>query len=334
MGAIAPTTRARPLSPREAGHGPFPAAAHAVIVDTPTEPAMSLMLTDPPPLSADGQIGFNGLVFGNGTPYLIAETGITGWEDLPGFDTADAPRSGDHGSWPGPRYAQPRVVTATVWLNPASKADTSALGALRAATPLDATEQWLAVQLHGETLISPVRVNQRVVPTDRQLALYGVAKASLQFIATDPRRYTPAVQAAASTVPQPESGLVWPLTWPLAWGAPGSTGNVQVTNAGNTATHPVITFTGPCVNPQLSNVTTGQLIGYNLALAASDVLTVDTGTGQVLLNGNANRRYTAMPGAALEEAFTLPAGVSSLAFRPTSGSLPASVKVAWRSAYL
>jgi hypothetical protein len=292
------------------------------------------MLTDPPPLAADGQIGFNGLVLGDGTPYLIAETGITGWEDLPGFDTADAPRSGDHGSWPGPRYAQPRVVTATVWLNPASSGDTSALKALRAATALDASESWLSVQLHGETLICPARVNQRLVPTDRQLALYGVAKATLQFIATDPRRYTAHVLTSASTVYQPESGLVWPLTWPLSWGAPGSTGDVQVTNTGNAATHPVITFTGPCVNPQLSNVTTGQQIAYNLPLAASDVLTVDTGTGQVLLNGSANRRYTAMPNATLEEAFTLPPGTNVLAFRPTSGSTPSSVSVAWRSAYI
>ena len=295
---------------------------------------MSVMLTDPPALTADGQIGYNGLVFGSGTSYIIAETGITGWEDLPGFDTADSPRSGDHGSWPGPRYAQPRVIGATVWLAPATRDDTSAITALRGATGIDLNEQWLTVQLHGETLISPVRINQRVIPTDRQFALYGVAKASLQFIATDPRRYTPQLQTTATSGPQPETGLVWPLTWPLTWGTPGSSGNLQVTNIGNAATHPVITFTGPCQNPQLANTGTGQTIGYSLTLAATDVLTVDTGSGEVLLNGAADRRYTALPNAALEEAFVLPPGSTTFAFRPTTGTSAASVQIAWRSAYM
>ena len=295
---------------------------------------MSVMLTDPPALNADGQIGYNGLVFGAGTSYVIAETGITGWEDLPGFDTADSPRSGDHGSWPGPRYAQPRVVTATVWLAPSTRTDTSAITALRGATGIDLAERWLTVQLHGETLISAVRVNQRVIPTDRQFALYGVAKASIQFIATDPRRYTLTLQTLSTSVPQPETGIVWPLTWPLSWGTAGSSGNLQVANAGNAATHPVVTFTGPCTNPQLVNVATGQMLGYTLNLAASDVLTVDTGSGQVLLNGAADRRYTAMPNATLEEAFVLPPGSTTLAFRPQTGAPPASAKVAWRSAYM
>ncbi|MEY9862878.1 hypothetical protein ABH935_008526 [Catenulispora sp. GAS73] len=295
---------------------------------------MSVMLTDPPALTADGQIGYNGLVFGSGTSYVIAETGITGWEDLPGFDTADSPRSGDHGSWPGPRYAQPRVITATVWLAPATRTDTSAITALRGATGIDLDEQWLTVQLHGETLISAVRINQRAIPTDRQFALYGVAKASVQFIATDPRRYTLTLQTLATSVPQPETGIVWPLTWPLSWGTAGSSGNLQVTNAGNAATHPVVTFTGPCTDPQLANVDTGQMIGYNLVLAATDVLTVDTGSGQVLLNGAADRRYAAMPNATLEEAFVLPPGSTTLAFRPSAGAPPASAKVAWRSAYM
>lgn len=295
---------------------------------------MSVMLTDPPALNADGQIGYNGLVFGAGTSYVIAETGITGWEDLPGFDTADSPRSGDHGSWPGPRYAQPRVVTATVWLAPSTRTDTSAITALRGATGIDLDERWLTVQLHGETLISAVRVNQRVIPTDRQFALYGVAKASIQFIATDPRRYTLTLQTLSTSVPQPETGIVWPLTWPLSWGTAGSSGNLQVANAGNAATHPVVTFTGPCTNPQLVNVATGQMLGYTLNLAASDVLTVDTGSGQVLLNGAADRRYTAMPNATLEEAFVLPPGSTTLAFRPQTGAPPASAKVAWRSAYM
>jgi hypothetical protein len=295
---------------------------------------MSVMLTDPPALNADGQIGYNGLVFGSGTSYVIAETGITGWEDLPGFDTADSPRSGDHGSWPGPRYAQPRVITATVWLAPSIRTDTSVITALRGATGIDLDERWLTVQLHGETLISAVRINQRAIPTDRQFALYGVAKASVQFIATDPRRYTLTLQTLSTSVPQPETGIVWPLTWPLAWGTAGSSGNLQVTNGGNAATHPVVTFTGPCTDPQLANVDTGQMIGYDLILAATDVLTVDTGSGQVLLNGAADRRYTAMPNATLEEAFVLPPGSTTLAFRPSAGAPPASARVAWRSAYM
>lgn len=292
-------------------------------------------LPDPPALGTDGQIGWGGLVFGDGTPYLIAETGITGWEDLPDFDTGDTPRTADHGLWPGARYAQARVVTATLWLAPTTGAAVAAaLAALRAATALTDAEQWLTVQLHGETLAVAARMSQRAIPTDRQFLLSGTAKATLQWVATDPRRYLPATQSAATGMPQPESGLLWPLTWPLNWATQGVTGNLQLLNAGNVATHPVITFTGPCTNPQLNNPVTGAVLGYGITLAATDTLTVDTNTGQVLLNNTANRRYTALPGSAPEESFTLPPGSTTLSYRPGSGQSPTSMTVAWRSALL
>jgi hypothetical protein len=303
----------------------------------PTTPVSgsTATLPDPPPLAADGQLGWGGLVFGDGTPYVIADDGLTGWEDLPDFDTADSPRTADHGSWPGARYAQSKVVTATVWIVPDSPgAAPAAISALRAATAFSDTEQWLTVRLHGETLAVAARMNQRVIPTDRQFGLFGTAKATLQWVATDPRRYVPAASSAATGLPQADSGISWNLTWPLTWGPAGVTGNLQLTNSGNAAAHPVLTFTGPCANPQVTNPVTGALLGYAISLGPADTLTVDTSVGQVVLNGTASRRYAAMPNSSPEELFTLPPGTTTLSFRPSSGSPPSAFAATWRSAYL
>lgn len=288
-------------------------------------------------ITVDGQVQWADLLMGPGTGYWIAAEGITGWEELPALDTSDADRPVGHGGWPGSQWAQPRTVTAQVWFAPASGAGPgevlASLRALRAATAVRDEEQWLAVRLHGETLAVRARVTQRVVPTDRQFLTSRLAKLTIQWKASAPRRYEAAQRRGTVHLPQPEPGLSWPLTWPLDWGAPLSLGDLAVDNTGSAPAHPLITFVGPCTRPRLANRTTGDWLEYVLTLAQDDVLEVDTAEGTVLFNGTASRRHTAASGSAPEEAFTLPPGTSHLAFRADSGDAQlATATVTWRSA--
>ncbi|MGD9485025.1 phage tail protein [Streptomyces sp. TRM70308] len=294
-------------------------------------------------ITQDGQIQWAGVLFGPGTPYQVDMKGVTGWDDLPELETGDVARPDQHGAWPGARWAKPRTVSATVWLLPPSREEArGTMRGFRAATTPDGGERWLAVRLHGETLACRARVSRRVVPQDRSYVLQGAAKAEVQWVATDPRRFGTREQRATARLPLPEDGLRWAddpgaggLAWPLDWGTAGSTGAVTAVNAGEAAAHPVLEFRGPLRRPALTRLADGLRLQYDIALAAGDVLTVDTHSGTVVLNGTASRLYTATPRSAPEQLFRLEPGATALVFRSadTTPSPEASVTVRWRDAH-
>lgn len=285
-------------------------------------------------ITRDGQVQWAGLLMGPGTPYRIDSNGLTGWEDIPDFDTSDADRPTAHGTWPGSRYAKPRKVSGQVWITPdaAGAATVQTVRALRQALSLSDDERWLSVRLHGEVLAVRARVNQRVVPVDRTYALQGVARAAVQWQADDPRRYAVAEQSVITGPPQPEPGLTWPLTWPLDFGESSVTGDVTALNDGSAPTLPVITFRGPCTTPSVTEQVSGRRLRYNITLADTDVLTVDTAAGTVTLNGTTSRLDTAAADSGPEELFTFDPGTAQLSFRPDASGAGASMTVRWRSA--
>ncbi|EGJ76177.1 hypothetical protein STTU_3388 [Streptomyces sp. Tu6071] len=293
-------------------------------------------------ITRDGQLQFGGLLLGEGTPYPVDRSGLTGWDDLPELDLGDVLRPDQHGAWPGDRWAQSRLVGATLWLAPpAGTAPLAHARTLRAATGPDGGERWLAVRLLGETLAVRARVSRRVVPQDRGYATQGVAKLSLQWTATDPRRYGIALHEATTGLPSAEAGLSWDdangphLSWPLDWGSSGAAGSLTALNDGSAAVRPLVEFHGPVQRPSLTRLSDGRQLQYGIALGAGDVLTVDTQAGTVLLNGTASRLYTATPDSAPEQLFQLDPGTTDLAFRAddTTPDPAARVTVRWRDGH-
>jgi len=296
-------------------------------------------------ITRDGQIQWAGLLMGPGTPYEIDRTGITGWDDLPVLDTGDISRPDQHGAWPGSRWAQPRLIGASVWLLPQTAQQAlGVMSAFRAATGADGGEQWLAVRLHGETLAVRARVSRRVVPQDRSFMLHGASRTSLQWTATDPRRFGAVLREARASLPVAEPGLDWPdvpaiagtgLQWPLEWGTTGTAGTCTAVNGGGAAAHPVIEFRGPARRPTLTRLSDGRQLQYDIVLGPQDVLTVDTESGTVLLNATASRLYTAAPDSVPEQLFDLPPGSTELAFRADDATPDprASVTLRWRDAH-
>ncbi|MEV7673407.1 phage tail protein [Streptomyces sp. NPDC088752] len=283
-------------------------------------------------ITQDGQMQWAGLLIGPGTPFTVDKSGLSGWEDLPEYDSSDADRPTSHGAWPGSRYAKPRKVGGTIVLTPENGGAVDAVRALRQALALLDEERWLTVRLHGELLTVRARIAQRVVPADQGFATQGSSRMSVQWLATDPRRYLVNEQIATTTPPQPESGLTWPLVWTLSWGQAKSTGDAVVENTGSAPVHPVIVFRGPCSMPTVTERVSRRRLRYAIDLTSGDELTIDTRAGTVMLNNSASRLHTAMADSTPEELFVVDPGRSELSFRPEEGTADALMTVRWRSA--
>ncbi|MET7616956.1 hypothetical protein [Streptomyces sp. NPDC005408] len=282
------------------------------------------------------------LLLGPGTPFRWRT--LSGWEDLPALDSGSINRSDAHGSYPGRLLAQPRTITCDEVIVRAPAATIGAtVRTLNAATTVVEDEQPLVVWLDDRgPLLAYARVVRRAVPVGLGYRLGTITGAAIQWEASDPRRYSLAEQQVETRLPMAEPGLDFHLDpgperldFPLDFGAPGSTGTVVARNEGDAAAHPVITFRGPVALPSLTDLGTGDVLEYDIELAADDTLLVDTAAGTVQLNRTASRLYTATARSVPENTFTLAPGTALLSFRAAPGSADprASCSVRWRSAY-
>ncbi|MBP0456255.1 phage distal tail protein [Streptomyces montanisoli] len=282
-----------------------------------------------------GHVQYGELLLGPGTPYRWQS--ITGWEELPALDSGTVPRAGAHGAFPGLLLAQSRTIGLDGLIVRAPRATIGAVvGALNAGTvPVVDELPFVAWLDERGPLLAYARAVKRAIPVGKAYRVGVIVGGAVQWEATDPRRYELTERTATAGLPTDEQGLAWPLAWPLAFGTPGSTGNLVATPTGDALTHPVIEFRGPVTRPSLTNVTTGDVLEYDVPLARGDVLTVDTRAGTVTLNGTASRLFTATSRSVPEQTFTLPPGSTPLIFRAAPGSSDpsASVVVRYRSAY-
>ncbi|MFI6443831.1 phage distal tail protein [Kitasatospora sp. NPDC050543] len=279
------------------------------------------------------------------TPYRWRT--VTGWEETPALDSGNAMRAQQHGGWPGRLLAQTRTVTIEgLMLRAAAGQIGAAVRTLNAACTIAQDEAPLVIWLddRGPLLVN-ARLIRRFIPPDLSWQQGYAAGGALQFQATDPRRYALAEQSLSTALPAPESGLAWgtptetgldwgsPTETGLAWGTTGSTGDMTVTNSGDAEAHPVIELRGPVTTPTVTTGT-GLRLEYDITLAATDTLVIDTWAGTVLLGGQ-SRIATATIRSAPENAFTLPPGTSTLSFRSAPGSTDpgALATLRWRSAY-
>ncbi|MCA1219886.1 phage tail family protein [Streptomyces sp. 8L] len=282
-----------------------------------------------------GHVQYGDFLMGPGTPYRWQS--LTGWEDLPGLDSGTVLRADAHGAFPGQLLAQTRTVVLDGLIIRARRDSIgAAIAAVSTATvPVDDELPLVAWLDERGPLLVRARATRRAIPVGRGYRAGTITGGAIQWEATDPRRYEMVERTAAGGLPVAEPGLAWPLAWPLSFGTPGSTGALTAANDGNAPTHPVIEFRGPVARPSLTNVSSGDVLEYDLPLTARDVLTVDTSAGTVVLNGTASRIYTATARSVPEQTFTFPPGPTPLIFRAAPGSSDpsSSATVRYRSAY-
>jgi hypothetical protein len=287
-------------------------------------------------ITSDFQMQFGTLLLGAGTPYEIdAESGLVGWDDLPGMDTADVPRPSAPGDYAGTVYPQGRIVTCQLSVHGDGPGHAANIAALRAATTAAlSVETPLAVRLAGQVTYISAKCLQRSIPTGVNYAAGATPKAVLQFKATDPRRYVTSLTSVSTAPPTSSGGVTWPITWPVTWSTLGSGGGVSVVNTGDFDTPPVITIRGPLTTPFVVRQDTSDVLEFNTTLAASDTIVVDVLAETVTLNGTTTMSLLTDRSAPVSS-FRMPPGTTGLLLREAAGPDPtASMTVAYRSAYL
>lgn len=283
------------------------------------------------PITTNYQFKFGSFAFGAGTPFAILE--VDGLESLADLRTQDDNQGYNDGMYSGRDFLSGRTLTFTI--------NTFAGNGLSAQQNYNLLQQALVPQTSGTTalnfLLSPtdteMLINARV-RTRRTLIdpeyTYGFIRSQITMFCPDPRYYT-ATATTASLSPQQPLGRTYDKTYNITYGG-GSIGSSKaIVNNGWWTTYPTITITGPALNPTLGNVTTGQYITVNYALANTDTLVIDLAQRLITLNGSSARNLI----AGNSQWFGAPPGTSYFYFTAntyTTGVTTASVT--YRSAFV
>lgn len=279
---------------------------------------------------------FKGLSFGDGTDYVI--TGIDGWEDRPETTNGSTPHPRRLGSWVGGLSSVKRVVTVDLQIlgkRDDNNQTTIPKRNLTIACAMDDEESPLVADLgYG---IAPEQIFARVTALSLPTAKgYGRQQtASVEFTATDPRRYSIQTNYAQTGLPVAVRGN----TYPIPYGryaqtiTPGNRGEAIVQNIGNASSPPTYRIVGPVRNPTIT--VSGprnfrRRIQFNVNLAPGEVLEAQAAYGSVRVGGADRHGITT---GALVEDMEIPPGTSTVALGG-SGSGSATLTVYWRDANL
>jgi hypothetical protein len=163
-----------------------------------------------------------------------------------------------------------------------------------------------------------------------------VAAVSAQFVARDPVKYGPEVEYA-TTLASGGGGLEYELGeggsgGSLYYGALGNLGRVELVNSGTADVWPVFEITGTLDDGfYLQCLETGQILQYDRVVPAGTTVSIDSRTGQVLVDGlsDASTYLTS------DQFFSVPAGGSCTvqfnAISTSSGTptMTATVRSGW-----
>jgi hypothetical protein len=260
------------------------------------------------------QFQFGSFVFGANTPYVV--TDVAGLEDLPQIRNQDDVKGYNDGMFTGRDFYGGRNITFTM--------NVLAGNGNTAQANFNLFQAALNPQQFGTTalqfLLSPsdtaktiqARVRSRVALLNPEYT-YGLIRAQISLFCPDPRYYD-GTNSIIYLSPSTPSGRTYNRTYNVTYGGGSLTSNGTIVNSGWAATGPLVTITGPAVNPVVSNVTTGQSITINYTMGASDVLTLDLNNRLVTLNNSPARNLMANN----SQWFTAAPGNTTLSFTATS----------------
>lgn len=289
----------------------------------------------------------DGLHADTGFSYLVKTS--KGWRGTPAKRPDSAPRPNAGGLYRGPNYDGGRVVELEGIAQCESPYDRDSLcdsleGMFRG--PFALAD--LIRHERSRSLKLRVELNAATVVTELPDGLTVTWNA--QLLAIDGRKFDTTLQSATTLLAQaPADGVLWngtPGNTGTEWNGPASpaTGLVYQSSAGTpgllsvanhgTAPAPVI-FTITCgssntlIQPTLIDSVTGSVIKYAGTMVPADVLTVDTGTGLVALNGAAGAGQLARA-----DLFEVAPGVTtSVQFTAAGPSAGSTARADWHDAY-
>jgi len=153
-----------------------------------------------------------------------------------------------------------------------------------------------------------------------------VARYSIQVVAKDPRKFGDLI-SASTRLPFSEGGLTFPVTFPVTFTGTSGTGQVSITNPGNTQAPVWLRIDGPLPAGGWTITHQGKkqslTFATSLALGAGEFVTVDMDRREVLAQGQSPRSgYVTSRGW-----FSLDPGVNVIAFSAQNYSSTASLTV-------
>jgi hypothetical protein len=280
----------------------------------------------------------NGTVLGAGTDVNVQA--IRGLRTLAGVRTGDVPRAQQDGMYPGYNLLGSRTLQIDWRIIRPSGTTEQAIAELTAGwqnvidpstvvlrsgdylrqyaglgTALPVSS--LQIQLPNRTypLLVFGRPTKLDLPVDTSYQ-WGDITIPTELTCTDGLLYDANIVTASTGLPNPTSGLTFNATPNFTFGS-SSGGSITLNNTGLYQTAPFFKIAGPCTNPAIVNQTTGQKIKLNTTLGPADVISVDTQSGTVTLNGTANRNNVVDPTSAF---FQLPPGTTNIQFTSTDGT--------------
>lgn len=137
--------------------------------------------------------------------------------------------------------------------------------------------------------VKPLGVRYDWTAEDRRL---GIARVQFNMFAEDPRIYAPTEQSVTVMLAAlATDGFAFPLGFPFSFGSTIEiTNSASLTNSGNRPTPVEFIISGPVVDPELINQTTGKSLKFVTELSTTETLVVNTHYRTARLNGTINRR--------------------------------------------
>ena len=273
-------------------------------------------------------ISFNGLDI-NTDPYHIQI--LDGLLGSPEIRVSDYPRNSQKGMIKGVDKYSGRTVTIQVEITADVLDSEVAAFATAFAVPKE-DDSPLQFTIPGVASGSPARLNVR----PRKLALpiefeyfSGTAYASAELFAADPLIYSEAETSVSINLATGAGGRTYDRTYDMSYGGIASYGSALLTNLGSAVAPLTIRINGPVTNPTIRNVTTGQSLGFTVALNPGEYLDIDTTARTVLLNGTADRySYLTLP-----QWFGLVPGVNEIRYF-ADDTVASTANITFRSAWL
>lgn len=280
-------------------------------------PAATVPVNPGDDLTGPGQISYDGFRLGDGTAYLWRR--LSGaYIDMPPIDNGNVNNPSSDGAQSGRKLSQPRVVVYDMRVQ-VGKDNVDEIGEqLLTGLPLpDADEELpFAYRVGDLILVGNAAVVDRKLAIDRALN-DGFVDGQVIWELSDPRFYSQDL-ANATIV---------------------DGGTVEVTNAGNRKTRPLIRVPGPANTPHLEVFRTLadgsedlRVLEFNTVVAAGQVLTIDVARGTAeLADGTSLTRY--LGGSVALTSWVLGRGVSEISYETADGNAPPVVAL-WRHAWL
>lgn len=264
-------------------------------------------------ITADGQVEWNGVIWGEGTLYRVRE--ITGWEAMPPADDLTVEEPNRHGANAGRTLLQRRTVTVKLFVDSISD-PTQISGLLRqlrydTRTLRDNTLWPLVIRGYTETLLAYGKVVDRTGLMDRDWS-DGHPEPVITIMCPDSRRY--GLEQHSTIIPA------------------NAVGATALVNDGELYTNPILRFPGPALNPVIVNETLDRQLAFDLTLGSGDLLMVDTQRGKVLI-GNVDHEADISDTVSVPvKEFFLDVGSSAISYETDSGGT-AGVEALWRDAH-